>query len=404
MAGPASDRGLFRCAYWGDNGSCLLSRDFPTGFSFTVSVRLAVEPAGWLHGRIDSPTVTFTKDGTVTVVSVKAKPVQVPAFQVAKQYNQYPSAVQKAFAVDGPYGSGGSRQPGGAERTNPAERNAEYNIRAYTKDGFDQLKLMIPVLEDKATYAPWIWRVRTLSDDEMTSAGKCLKTGDGVKGLVTTNSAIYGSGPPLFNSETSSLDYKVAAPHYLAGGEVFKGSYTMIIKSSVARCIYGFTEAPISSSISVVEEGGSTGTALTSVSEAEGWLKLSASGFTHSAPTVRVQITQAAAATTTTTTAAPQTTTTVNTPAAVATPVASTTTKVSVKAKKSVAGSTLAKKAGLTVAKTSKVRLSRSSRYAKFCTVVGTQVRALKAGTCVVSVKVTTGTKSQSRSVTLTVT
>lgn len=372
MAGPAADRGLFRCAYWGDNGACLLGRDFPTGFSYTVSVRLAVEPAGWLHGRIDSPTVTFAKEGSATLVTVKAKPVQVPAFQVAKQYDQFPSTVQKAFAVDGPYGAGGSRQPGGQYRMNPAERNAEYNILAYTKDGFDQLKLMIPVLEDKATFAPWIWRLRTLSSEEMTTAGTCLTSGDGVKGLVTTNAAIYGSGPPVFNTSTSSLDYKVAAPHYLANGEVFKGSYNMIIKSSVARCIYKFTDAPISSEIIVVEENGTTATAVTSVAEADGWLKLSASGFTHSAPTMRVTLTQAATAPT-------------------------------VAAKKSVAGSTLAKKAGLTVAKTSKVTLSRSSKYAKVCAVVGSQLRGLKAGTCVVTVKVTTGKKSTSRSVTVTV-
>jgi hypothetical protein len=117
MAGPASDRGLFRCAYWGDNGACLLSRPFPADVSYSVTVRLATEPAGWLHGRINDPTISFTKDGDNTLVKVTAAPVQVPAFQSGKTYSEFPAAVQRAFAVDGPYGSGGSRQPGGAERT-----------------------------------------------------------------------------------------------------------------------------------------------------------------------------------------------------------------------------------------------------------------------------------------------
>lgn len=237
LAGPASDRGLFRCAYWGDNGSCLLSHSFPADISYTVTIRLATEPAGWLHGRIGSPAISFTKDGDNTLVKVTATPVQVPAFQVGKSATAFPEAVQRAFAVNGPYGNGGSRQPGGQDRTDPTQRNAEYNITSYKDQAFEQLSLVTDVIEDKAGWAPWMWRVRTLSDGEMSKAGKCLTTGDGVKGIVTTNATIYGSGPPSFNSTTGSLDYKVAAPHFTRTGEVFQGAYNLIMRSDVARCL-----------------------------------------------------------------------------------------------------------------------------------------------------------------------
>ena len=411
ISGPAADRGNYRCAFWGSDASCLLSRDFPRNYTYTVSVRLAVEPAGWLHGRIDSPDITFTKDGSVTVVTVTAKPVQVPAFQVAKQSSAYPQNVQTAFALGGPYGEGGSRRPGGQYDTNPATRNAEYTILSYSTEGFDQLELMEPVIEDKATYAPWLWRVRTLDEREMTNAGACLKTGEGVKGMVTTNALVYGNGPPLYNSGTSTLDYKVAAPHLMADGSVFSGNYTMIMKSSVARCIYNFTSSPIKGQISVVKANGSKGEATTSVSEKNGWLTFTATGFTHSAPTVKVQMTQDPEPTTTTsTTIAPSTTVAPSVPATTAAPstTSSTTTTtvapgVVTKRGKTVAGTLLARSLGLVVSRTSTVKLARTAKLARQCVVVGSRVRALKSGSCVVRVTVTTGKKSVSRSITLTV-
>jgi hypothetical protein len=383
LGGTAADRGQFRCAYWGESGSCMLSRSFSANTTFSVTVRLAVEPSGWLHGRINDPTISFTKDGDNTVVKVTATPVQVPAFQVGRQYSEFPENVQKAFAVDGPYGTGGSRQQGGAERPNPAERNAEYNISSYKDQSFGQLDLLTPVIEDKAGWAPYMWRVRTLSDGEMNKAGKCLTTGDGVKGIVTTNATVYGSGPPAFNDNEKSLDYKVAAPHYTRTGDEFKGAYHLIMRSDVARCFYNFTDAPVSAEISVIEAEGKTSTVSTSLGEIDGWLKLSATGFTHSAPIVRAKLTQA------------------RVPAVVKAKGLTTA------AKKTVTTKSLAKVAGLKVPKNSKITLSMSKKYAKQCKLSKTSVRTLKKGKCVVKVTVATTvkkkTKKTSKNVTITV-
>jgi hypothetical protein len=392
MAGPASDRGLFRCAYWGENGACLLSRAFPVDTSFTVVVRLATEPAGWLHGRINTPTISFTKDGDNTLVSVTASPVQVPAFQIGKQYSEFPAAIQNAFALNGPYGSGGTRQPGGQYRTDPAMRNAEYNVTAYKNEGFEQLELLTDVIGDKAGWAPWMWRVRTLSDDEMNKAGKCLTTGDGVKGIVTTNATVYGSGPPSFNTTTGSLDYKVAAPHFTRTGDVFKGAYNLIMRSDVARCFYNFTSAPVKADISVIEATGTEGKATTSIKEENGWLTLSASGFSHSAPTVRAKLSQDAVATTTTTAVYVPPVTTIK------------QTGIQTKVKKTISGTSLAKSVSLSIPKKAKISITMASKYAKKCKVSGTSVKTLAKGTCVVKVTVTTSTKKKtSKNVTISV-
>ncbi len=372
LTGPASDRGAFRCAYWGEAGACMLSHSFPSNIKYTVKVRLAVEPAGWLHGRINDPAISFVKNGDNTDVTVSAAPVQVPAFQVAQQHSAYSETIRTAFSPTGPYGEGGSRQPGGQYRTDLSQRNAEYNFRSYKNEAFEQFALVKDLIEDKADYAPWIWRVRTLDQNEMAKAGSCISTGSGVKGIVTTNAMIYGSGPPAYNSETKTLDYKVAAPHYTRTGEEFKGAYHLHMRSDVARCFYGFTDAPVTGLVSIVEESGAPGAATTSISESDGWLKVSATGFTHSAPTVKVGLSQ----------------------------------KIStrVKRNRTVTGTALAKTARLKVPRGAKVTVSVSKTHAKICRASTSSVRALKKGRCTATVTVTSKGKKSRATVTITVT
>ncbi|MFM6842049.1 MAG: hypothetical protein ACKOVI_06525, partial [Candidatus Planktophila sp.] len=124
---------------------------------------------------------------------------------------------------------------------------------------------------------------------------KCFKSGD-ISGVVTTNATAYTSGAPVFNKESQSLDYQVASPHYAPDGRVNVGNYNLQINSKVARCLYGFTSAPISATVSVISSNGENQVATTTLKEKDGWIYLSAAGFTYSSPTVRVKLTQEAPA------------------------------------------------------------------------------------------------------------
>jgi hypothetical protein len=68
------------------------------------------------------------------------------------------------------------------------------------------------------------------------------------------------------------------------------------MSSVVARCLYGFSQAPIGATISIVSESGEPNIATTLVREKDGFLNLAAYNFTFSSPTVRVKLTQEAAA------------------------------------------------------------------------------------------------------------
>jgi hypothetical protein len=62
----------------------------------------------------------------------------------------------------------------------------------------------------------------------------------------------------------------------------------------VARCIYGFSNAPIKAEISITSQDGEKKVATTIISERKGWLYLSAKGFTFSSPVINVKLSQEA--------------------------------------------------------------------------------------------------------------
>jgi hypothetical protein len=105
---------------------------------------------------------------------------------------------------------------------------------------FERYMLWVEVAKDKAYTNASTWSFRTMQDYQ--DYAKCI--GDsGVAGMVTTNSNAYIAGPPKF--QNGDLAYKVASPHYDSKGQVQIGTYDLAIRSDIARCIYGFTSAPI---------------------------------------------------------------------------------------------------------------------------------------------------------------
>ena len=111
-----------------------------------------------------------------------------------------------------------------------------------------------------------------------------------VLGIVTTNSMVYDGFAPRFTR--GFLDYRVAGLHFEADGKTeVIGSYDLVMRSDVARCLYRFTNAPVSATITITGEGDKN-IATTVVGERNGWLKLAAYGFTFSQKTIKVKLTQ----------------------------------------------------------------------------------------------------------------
>jgi hypothetical protein len=102
----------------------------------------------------------------------------------------------------------------------------------------------------------------------------------------------YDGNAPSF--ESGSLNYHVSGLHYMPDGKTpVQGSYSLVMRSDTARCLYGFTNAPISASVTIAGAENST-VATVATSENNGWLTLQANGFTFSEKTIQVKFTQTA--------------------------------------------------------------------------------------------------------------
>jgi hypothetical protein len=113
-------------------------------------------------------------------------------------------------------------------------------------------------------------------------------------GLVTTNASTFLPFPPSFDG--SNLNYKVGGAHHLEDGVTLtKGVYDLALRSDFARCLYGFSNAPIKAAVTIsYGQEGAQNVATETVTEdkAKEWIYISAKNFTFSAPTIKVRFTQ----------------------------------------------------------------------------------------------------------------
>jgi hypothetical protein len=256
-------------------GACAQRQSFPDGIKFGMVLRFSKAINGWIHGRIDSPEIDYELTSYGTRVDIKGSSTRVP---ILAGY-----ASMKDFSADDL-----KRFPGLAIEEQGIVIQNSSGDRA-----IEQLNIWAKVLEDKAAANPTQWVFYNLMQKDLAPSGSCITDSKTLAGLVTTNSTTYTASPPIFNQSTGTLDYKVASPHFLADGKIFQGKYDLYIDSKVARCIYKFSNAPISASVSITSaDGGQQSVATTVVSEKSGWLHLSAAGFTFSSPTLKVKLTQ----------------------------------------------------------------------------------------------------------------
>lgn len=276
---------------------CAAPYPLPQDVTFGMKVRFQFPMTGWLHGRVENPTVAYQPTATGgSVITMKAQATKVPVFQVWKKYSEISQSLKTLLAERSVARiSSWFAGPGGASNEDLATDTKKSIIR-HGGEIFDETEMRnmlawIPYADDKAVALPSVWAFRTMNPN-IQQTNSCLRGTDSLNGLVATNSTLYIDGPPVLNSATNTLDYKVASPHLTPSGDIFKGSYNLLLKSSVARCLYKFTNAPISASVSIQNESGISSVATTVVNEKDGWLRLSASGFTFSSPTIKVKLMQ----------------------------------------------------------------------------------------------------------------
>lgn len=282
-----ADSRLRGLAGWGDTigagcifvepGSCGILQDWAPETKAKLSVKVPSSIGGWLKGRLKTPEVTVEPaNAAANRIVVAAEPVSVPQLGVVMPASEKDALLSSGLNL-GWWGGPGFNEVGTEAGGNTVAAFIE-RYRGITKDAASGVTSM--------------WNFATINSG---NGSNCLSDKSKVQGIVTTNAMGYDGSAPSYVG--GMLSYKVSGMHFMADGTTpVEGTYDLVMRSDTARCLYGFSKAPISATVSVTSASGENKVATTVVKETkEGWLKLAAYGFTFSSPTISVKLSQAKA-------------------------------------------------------------------------------------------------------------
>jgi hypothetical protein len=285
-----------RCKYT-DSQKCAVAVPIPLDIKLGIKVRYGKAIKGWFHGRIQDPNIQYLDNagGGKTLIA-SASAVQVPAISIWKKKPELLASVKSFYEkAPKPLGGFGSGAGNLALQQGPEEA---WSLMLQNNTGFGDFQMSefltwLPVVGDKANLLPSIWTLSLMTSFNSGVIGNtCGQNLDEFTGIVSTNSTQYLAGPPVFNRATEELEYKVAGPHLLPNGDLSRGTYDLTLRADFAKCLYGISGTAFRATISVISDNGQSVNAVTTVGEKNGWLNMSAKGFTYSAPTIKVKLSQ----------------------------------------------------------------------------------------------------------------
>ncbi len=263
------------CA-WQENGICGVEQEFEEDYTYQLTIAIPKAFSGWLQGRLVSPEILITNGSEkLNLMRVTAKAADVPRVVADVDYSKKNAIFDEVFKGSKAY---------------VANSGIRIGLSSDQPNSIKALDAFADQLQNKANVKTTKWYFKSNAQGNSRSLNKCLYSDTKLMGMVTTNALIYESGVPSFNN--GFLEYKVAGLHLNPDGTVFQGAYDLLLRSEAARCLYGFSNAPISAEISVTNSEGDKKVATTRVSEENGWLHLGAYNFTFSEPTIKMVVKQ----------------------------------------------------------------------------------------------------------------
>lgn len=243
-------------------------------FESEVGVELVIHAnsnfGGWLRGRISSTGFSSKQiSSSQTQLTVSGTSVEVPRIMGRvnkKEFLELTTSSEAFFDRHVGNGVGG-------------------DVVSDLEGNFIWLNAIRFASKDKDAGIHRVWMFGTVP---VFSNQNCYKT-NGIQGLVATNAAVYAGFAPTYSS--GFLNYRVGGMHYLPNGEKAYGSYDLVMRSDIVRCLYGLSKGPVSATLTITGEGDSSVSSVV-VGEKNGWLSLSAKGFTFSTKTMKVKVSQ----------------------------------------------------------------------------------------------------------------
>ena len=283
---------------------CLKGQPFPKDLRFRVQIKLnalksALQSRSWFFGTAINPSYeqkTDPSDKNSILLTLQGDPihVQVPELNIPRDRSIVeayatswlteleklkfygPSMITKVVdsMMSSAYGDG-------QDATN------QYSTRAFK--GIEPF-LKYATIEERSG-----WGFSTLGAVPGTSPYyqkfMSCPVENKIGGLVSSNATATEPGPPIFNSTDGTLEYRVAAPHTKANGDLNIGTYSVSIGNTTAKCLWGSNFKNARASVSMVSDDGTTQIATSTFTSDENGLRFYVSGFHYSSGAIKIKLT-----------------------------------------------------------------------------------------------------------------
>ena len=256
--------------------------EFPKDMEFRIVLRLAgaelLKPDGFFFGRIENLKVVTSSSAEHTL-TISGTPMRVPFAQVSglplasipdKLINDIDPNLRNIWSCP--------------------TLNEQACVLQFSSSSAN------PVLSDfsnwenlglKTFASGTMWEVRATNPP---GAGPCtnLLVNHGLTGTLSTNSTLYSSDIPTWDSVSRSFTYTVASPHLDQFGSTNRGYYQLVIPSEVVTCLWGGGASAANASVQIVSEDGTPQIATTDVHVETGMFYFTAANFEYSNPKLKV--------------------------------------------------------------------------------------------------------------------
>jgi hypothetical protein len=238
--------------------------------------------SGWFYGRVASPEIKISAiNSSEKLVEISGSPHTTYASQGEIPLTKY---------VEFMAASGGN-----SAWVPPANSTSFFEPTFGFSNGLGAMnlwKLVSPLSLDKAVSSLDVFTIRTSKNTAVLKDYYPIgcQESQGFDGVVTTNATMYNPSPPIYENKDQSLLFEVGSPHLDLNGNTIKGSYSLVLRDEIAKCIWGSDLTNYRASISIIGDSGEAVLSTSTLKLLDGFYYFQISGFTYSTKRISIRL------------------------------------------------------------------------------------------------------------------
>lgn len=265
------------------DGTSIVSDKMLDGQKLGIEFRSSVAWTRWSAATINEISFEHRRSGEDYIYNINGAPGVIPG--VTKNIVITPENVNTIREIAG----SNFRCPQGEDKL--SECSAPISIGG--KDGagstdfvYKLLERIEPLTDGRSSVAIQHWLIQTNINSEDYSRLECVKSYKGSQpgGISSSNATLAQDSPPVWDAENQSFSYRVAAFGKLPNGKLFKGDYSLIIPSEIAKCLWASNLTNARLQLSVINSDGTPNIATVTTKISTERFSFHAAGFHFSSP------------------------------------------------------------------------------------------------------------------------